>query len=888
MKKSDEIRQDFIEFFKKYAHTFVPSSPVVPMDDPTLLFTNAGMNQFKDVFLETGTRSYHRAVNSQKCIRVSGKHNDLEEVGHDTYHHTFFEMLGNWSFGDYFKKETIEWGWKLLTEVWKLPKSQLWATVFAGDKSDNLEADEEAESLWKTVTDINPGQVLRFGKKDNFWEMGDTGPCGPCSEIHIDLGPQTCDKKNINGHKCEVNGDCARFIELWNLVFIQFNRDTIGKLHQLPAKHVDTGMGFERVVAVLQNVPSNYDTDLFKPILEQVGELANTTYGKMTEGQQIASRVIADHIRMLTFSITDGAIPSNEGRGYVLRRILRRAARYARKLDMQDPFIYKLVPTVVHIMGDAFPEVKEKKNYVMEVIKSEEENFNKTLDRGLEIFDGIVNRTRKNKQRQISGQDAFRLYDTYGFPLDLTRIMAEEQNLEIDEAGFTNEMEKQRDRARKAGKFEQHISKPDEWEILNPSANSSKFIGYDTLSTETQIHKLAVYDDVYHLVLNETPFYAESGGQVGDKGKIIGNNFELEVIDTQREGEDIIHVCRNGHIENFDNSIVKAKVDDNLRFPTMYNHTATHLLHAALRRVLGNHVRQAGSLVAPDHLRFDFTHFKKITSEQLEEIERIVNSKIQADLALDIQITEFESAKKKGAMALFGEKYGDTVRMITIGNFSRELCGGTHVKRTGEIGLFLLTEETSVASGIRRIEALTGPKAVEYAQQNRDLSKELSHLLNVSSDKISAKVNELNNQIRVLEKENQKFRMERVLDRIEDLIQNSEKIGNMTFVCQEFHNLDINELKQLGDRLRAITKFTVGFFINHKEGRMNFVCAVTDDIVQNQLLNADELVSKAAKIAGGGGGGRPHLATAGVKDSKKLPEVLKYIRTQIKNNQNQK
>jgi len=885
MKTSEEIRKEFIDFFKQHGHTFVPSSPVVPLDDPTLLFTNAGMNQFKDVFLETGTRSYKRAANSQKCIRVSGKHNDLEEVGHDTYHHTFFEMLGNWSFGDYFKKEAIEWGWKLLTEVWQLPKSKLWATVFAGDKLENLEPDEEAESLWKAVTDINPGQVLQFDKKDNFWEMGDTGPCGPCSEIHIDLGSQTCDKRNIKGHKCKVNGDCARFIELWNLVFIQFNRDTAGNLHQLPEKHVDTGMGFERVVAVLQNVRSNYETDLFKPILEHVGRVANREYGKMTEDQQIASRVIADHIRMLTFSITDGAIPSNEGRGYVLRRILRRASRYARKLDMKQPFIFQLVPTVVNVMGDAFPEIKEKTNYVMEVINSEEESFNKTLDRGLEIFDGIVNQSRKNKQKRISGKDAFRLYDTYGFPLDLTRIMAQEQNLEVDEKGFVSEMEKQRDRARKAGKFEQHISKPDQWEILTPSLNSSKFIGYDSLSIETEIHKFAVYDDVYHLVLNETPFYAESGGQVGDKGKIVGNNFELEVIDTQREGEDIIHVCRNGHVERFDNPIVRATVDNNLRFPTMYNHTATHLLHSALRKVLGVHVHQAGSLVAPDHLRFDFTHFKKITSAQLGEIETIVNGKIQDDLPLDIQITEFESARKVGAMALFGEKYGDTVRMITIGNFSRELCGGTHVKRTGEIGLFLITEETSVASGIRRIEALTGPKAVEYAQQNRDLSRELGNLLNVSSNEISEKINELINQIRVLEKENQKFKTERVLSRIDDLIKNSEKIGKMTFVCQEFHDLDINDLKQLGDRLRAVSKYTVGFFINHKDGRMNFVCVVTDDIVQNHLLNAGEMVSKAAKIVGGGGGGRPHLATAGAKDSKKLPEVLEYIRTQIKNNQ---
>ncbi|RMG68460.1 MAG: alanine--tRNA ligase, partial [Calditrichaeota bacterium] len=505
MKTSKEVRQEFIDFFRKYDHQFVPSSPVVPQDDPTLLFTNAGMNQFKDVFLGIGTRPYKRAVNSQKCIRVSGKHNDLEEVGHDTYHHTFFEMLGNWSFGDYFKKEAIAWAWELLTEVWKLPKQRLWATVFEGDPEDNLAPDEEAEQLWKQVTDIRPQQVLRFGKKDNFWEMGDTGPCGPCSEIHIDLGPERCDRADEPGHVCAVNGGCARFIELWNLVFIQYNREPSGKLTPLPARHVDTGMGFERILAVLQGVNSNYDTDLFQPILQHIGRITGLDYRSATPDQQVAFRVIADHIRMLTFAITDGAIPSNEGRGYVLRRILRRAARYARKLDQHEPFIYQLVPTVVDIMGEAFPEVREKQNYVMEVIKSEEESFNKTLDRGLEIFAAMVRKLKSRKQTVFPGEEAFRLYDTYGFPLDLTRILAQEEGLTVDEAGFEREMEKQRTRARQAAKFQAQYLSADDWHIVSPAERHSIFLGYERLEAETRIHKLARRDGRWYVVLVETP-----------------------------------------------------------------------------------------------------------------------------------------------------------------------------------------------------------------------------------------------------------------------------------------------------------------------------------------------------------------------------------------------
>lgn len=884
MKSSSEIRSEFIEFFKKYSHQFVPSSPVFPYDDPTLLFTNAGMNQFKDVFLEEGTRPYNRAVNSQKCIRVSGKHNDLEEVGHDTYHHTFFEMLGNWSFGDYFKKEAVEWGWELLTEVWKIPEDKLWATVFAGDESDDLDPDIEAENLWKEATDINPKQILRFGKKDNFWEMGETGPCGPCSEIHIDLGPDRCDKQHVKGHVCAVNAGCARYFELWNLVFIQFNRDQSGKLHTLPAKHVDTGMGFERLVAVLQNVRSNYDTDLFQPIIHHIGKIVNIDYQKSSADQQIAFRVIADHIRMLTFSITDGALPSNEGRGYVLRRILRRAARYARKLDMHEPFIYHLVPTVVEVMGDAFPEIKEKQGYVMEVIESEEESFNKTLDRGLEIFERIVSELKSKKLKEFPGEEAFRLYDTYGFPLDLTRILAEENDMALDESGFDKEMEMQRERARQAGKFSSSTSKSDQWQTVADTGKSSEFVGYEKLISNAQIHKYAVVDDAYHIILNETPFYAESGGQVGDKGKIIGENFELKVIDTQKDGNDIIHICRNGGNLEISKPDVQAIVDASQRYPTMYNHTATHLLQAALRKVLGEHVKQAGSLVAPDYLRFDFTHFKKLKPDEIQVIERLVNEKIQEDIPLDIQFTDFKSAKEMGAMALFGEKYGDRVRMITIDKFSRELCGGTHVKSTGQIGLFIITQETSVASGIRRIDALTGPKAVEFAQNSRNTVQNLEHLLSTQPGEISEYVSALIEQNKNLHKELQKLKSKQLLDEADFLIKNAEKIGTINLVTQEFQNVDIDLLKQLGDKIRDSSQKTVAFFINQipEENRMNFVCAVTDDLIKSKGLKAGDLIREAAQIAGGGGGGRAHLATAGAKNADKLPEVLQFLREKLR------
>jgi alanyl-tRNA synthetase len=870
MKTSIEIRSDFINFFKKRKHTFVASSPVVPADDPTLLFTNAGMNQFKDVFLNLGSRPYLRAVNSQKCIRVSGKHNDLEEVGIDTYHHTFFEMLGNWSFGDYYKNEAIKWAWELLTAEWNLPKDKLWATVF--------EEDDEAAILWEKVTDIAPEKILRSGAKDNFWEMGETGPCGPCSEIHIDLGEHYCDKKFSPSHVCRVNGDCARFIELWNLVFIQYNRDDQGNLHLLPAKHVDTGMGFERIVAVLQHVHSNYDTDLFSMILQEIGQLANLDYTLAIEDQRIAFRVIADHLRMLVFSITDGALPSNEGRGYVLRRILRRAARFGRKVDLHKPFLFKLVPTVVDVMKDAFPEIEKKQHHVKEVIKSEEENFNRTLDRGIELFEELAVRLVKEGKKVIPGEEAFRLYDTYGFPLDLTRVMSKEKNMIIDEDGFDREMEAQRERARNAGKFVYQFDHMDNWNVLKHCSSNSQFVGYESIETKTQICKYAHKNGNYHIVLTETPFYPESGGQIADQGSLILDKIELKVIDVQKQGNEIIHICEGPTDLKIIHSEILAKVNWDRRLPTMYNHTATHLLHAALRKVLGPHVQQAGSLVDPERLRFDFTHFKKIEQQELEEIEQIINNQIRLDHQVEISYTSFDEAQKKGAMALFGEKYENEVRVVKINEFSMELCGGTHVSRIGEIGSFFIIHETAIASGIRRIEAITGPEFIKYAQNNRSIINLLVKQLNVTIPEIPQRVNFLNNQIKDLEKDLHKIQTNQVVENIDDLIQKEEKIGSVKLVVHNFYNTDMESLKKVADLFRQQADNGIILLINSTENKLNFVCAITDDLIKNKNLNAGELIRQVAKITGGSGGGRAHLATAGGKEISKLNDAIHHLK----------
>jgi alanyl-tRNA synthetase len=872
---SKQIRESFIKFFEKYDHKFVRSSSVVPYDDPTLLFTNAGMNQFKNIFLGLEQRDYKRAANTQKCIRVSGKHNDLEEVGKDTYHHTFFEMLGNWSFGDYYKKEAISWAWELLTEVWKLPKDKLWATVFREDS--------EAEELWKKLTDIRKDQVLRFDEKDNFWEMGEVGPCGPCSEIHIDLGPNACDKKSIKGHRCYVNGGCARFIELWNLVFIQYNREDDGSLVELPAKHVDTGMGFERTVAVMQGVGSNYGTDLFRPIIDHISEIAGTKYDTNEDG--VAHRVIADHIRALTFAIADGALPSNEGRGYVLRRILRRAARFARKLELHEPMIYKLVPTVVDVMGDAFPEIKEKHQYISSVIKSEEERFNVTLDRGIDLFEKLVKDLKTKQITQISGTEAFRLYDTYGFPLDLTRLMAEEKNMTIDEQSFEEEMEKQRERSRAADKFDYEIDIDfDEWEKIS-SGGDSKFLGYELLEAEANIRLLKRKGDYIYLILDQTPFYGEAGGQVGDQGEIELNGFVLHVENTIRYADRIIHITRGFLPDQLQNIVVKARVKRDQRMSTARNHTATHLLQASLRQVLGKHVQQSGSLVTPFRLRFDLTHFERISPDQLKKIEQIVNEKIWENIPLQIIHTSYDEAKKLGAMALFGEKYGDRVRMIKINDFSMELCGGTHVSATGQLGMFRIVSESSVAAGIRRIEAITGGEAYRRSLEDREIIDSLADSLNAPAGELSDRVQSLMDQNKALEKEMQQIRIQSSHQEVDQWIRQAKQLDHFNLVVTAVQSNSVNELKQIGDVLRERLKTGVGVLGTILDDKINFLCVITDDLIKQKNLKAGDIVKEVAAIAGGSGGGRPHMALAGAKDLDKfelaLAETEKIIRKKI-------
>jgi len=867
---AQEIRQSFIDFFKGKDHTFVPSSPVVPLDDPTLLFTNAGMNQFKDIFLGKGKRSYTRAVNSQKCIRVSGKHNDLEEVGHDTYHHTFFEMLGNWSFGDYYKPEAIGWAWELLTKVWEIPKDKLYATVFRED--------DEAEKVWREVTDIEPARILRFDEKDNFWEMGETGPCGPCSEIHIDLGENYCNRAD-QIHTCKVNGDCGRFIELWNLVFIQFNRDESGDLHLLPSKHVDTGAGFERLVAVLQGKRSNYETDVFTPILTKIAEITGVDYAR--SAQKDSFHVIADHIRMLTFAIADGGRPGNEGRDYVIRRILRRAARYGRKLDMHDPFIYRIVPTVIETLSDSFPVSRERAERVSSVIRTEEENFNRTLDRGLEIFDKITADLATRRQATIPGNDVFKLYDTYGFPVDLTRNLAQEAGLGIDEQGFNSQMEAQKLRARKAAKFQTTDIPADAWVIVNKN-DTSRFVGYDTDEVETEILKYAPFQDKLHIILRETPFYAESGGQIGDQGVLRLNDQEIKVIDTQKQGDEIVHICPLPDHFQFHSPHILASIRSNRRRQTEKNHTATHLLHAALRRILGSHVEQAGSLVTPDRLRFDFTHHGKLEEDQVVEIENLVNEKIQEDLMLVIEEESFEQARQKGAMALFGEKYGDIVRTVSVPGYSLELCGGSHVRRTGEIGAFIIVEETSIAAGIRRIEAVTGRGSLRLIQNNRQLITRIAELLNAGEPELTGKIHDLIESRRQLERELEKATRQALSRGLDEILKKAEMINGINVISYKMENAAMPRLKELGDRIREKSENTVALLGTVNDDKIILVCIVSDDLISSRDMNAGQLVQAIARIVGGGGGGRPHMATAGGKDLDRFDEAMEQIKILVK------
>ena len=842
---SSEIRQQFLDFFKSKDHKIVPSAPVVPFDDPTLLFTNAGMNQFKDVFLGKGKRDYNRAADTQKCIRVSGKHNDLEEVGHDTYHHTFFEMLGNWSFGDYYKKEAIAWAWELLTDVWKLPKERLWATVYNDD--------DEAFDLWRKETDINPEHILRFGKKDNFWEMGETGPCGPCSEIHINTGDDFNNPKYVNAGVPEC-------IELWNLVFIQYNKDEKGKMTDLPQKHIDTGMGFERMCAVLQNKKSNYETDVFSPLIDKVVNLSGIKND--TEEHKIPMRVIADHIRTLTFAIADGAVPGNEGRGYVLRRILRRAARYGRKLNLQEPFLYKLVDVLVKKMGNVFPEIIEKKNFVIKIIKAEEESFNATLDRGIELFEEIVNKLKKSNKSEISGADVFKLYDTFGFPADLTKIMAEEKGFTIDEDGFNNLMKEQKTRGREATKEKfasVNINIDDLSSFELAEDKETKFTGYDELKSEAKI--IGLKKDVKNdlIVLDRSPFYVEAGGQIDDTGKLLIDVNELNIVDVSKIENKIIHVLQNDELER---RIVKlgekviAEVDETRRWDIMRNHSATHFLHAALRKILGTHVQQAGSFVGPDHLRFDFTHFAKLSSEEIRDIEALVNEELRRNYPLQHHRNiPFDEAKKMGALMFFGDKYGDKVNVVQFGNFTMEFCGGTHVKNSSEIGLFKITSESSIASGVRRIEAVTGAGVEKFIQE------QLKRL-----DNESRKLEELLDSKRKLEKEIAELKFREKLEQLDHILVLASEVKGIKIYKGKVIADSMDELKAFGDEMRVKISSGVGVLVAEINTKVGIVAVVSDDLIKEKKLSAGKIVGELAKLVSGGGGGRPHLATAGGKD----------------------
>lgn len=848
---SQQIRQQFLDFFKSKQHRIVPSAPVIPFDDPTLLFTNAGMNQFKDVFLGTGSREYKRAADTQKCIRVSGKHNDLEEVGHDTYHHTFFEMLGNWSFGDYYKEEAILWAWELLTEVWKLPKERLWATVYKDD--------DEAFKLWQTKTDINPKHVLKFGEKDNFWEMGDTGPCGPCSEIHINVGDDFDNPDYVNAGSPEC-------IEIWNLVFIQYNRDENGKLHELPAKHVDTGMGFERVCAVLQKKKSNYDTDVFSPLIDEISKISNVKYDK--EEDRIPMRVIADHIRALTFAIADGAVPGNEGRGYVLRRILRRASRYGRKLNLNQPFLYNLVDILVLTMGDVFPEIKDKKDYIKKVIKAEEESFNATLDRGIELFDEVVKKLQKKKEKIIPGEDVFKLYDTYGFPIDLTNVMAREIGFAIDEIRFNELMDQQKERSREKGKF---TSSKEVIKMMPGSENiTTEFVGYDYNNLKYN----SVVKSIIHpfVVFDKTPFYAESGGQIGDTGWIIFDDKKIPIVDTIKEDNLILHKV-DFPLEITPGTKVTLQVDEKRRWDIMRNHSATHFLHAALRQVLGTHVQQAGSYVGPDHLRFDFTHFTKVSPDELKDIEMIVNEQLRRNLPRTrYENTPIDQAKKMGALMFFGDKYGDYVNVIQFGDYTMEFCGGTHVLNSSEIGLFKIVSESSIASGVRRIEAVTGAGVERY------INSQLEHLKQYSD-----RIEELNETKKKLEKEIAELKLKEKLEQLDHILSLSSEEKGVSIYKGKVHADNMDELKSFGDELRNRMGSGVGILISQIEDKVGIVAVVSDDLIKEKKLSAGKIVGELAKIVGGGGGGRPHLATAGGKDVNQIVVALSKVEKIVSN-----
>lgn len=869
--KSQEVRKQFLNFFKQREHKIVPSAPMVLKDDPTLMFTNAGMNQFKSYFLGTSHPSSQRVVDSQKCLRVSGKHNDLEEVGKDTYHHTMFEMLGNWSFGlsetggnGYFKKEAIEWSWEFLHEVCGIDKDSMYVTVFEGSNdADALEEDKEAKELWKEI--VPESQILYGDKKDNFWEMGDQGPCGPCSEIHVDIRSAE-EKAKLSGAEL-VNKDHPQVIEIWNLVFIQFNRKADRSLEKLPAVHVDTGMGFERLCMVLQGVQSNYDTDVFQPIIGEIEKITSTSYGK-NEETDIAIRVIADHIRAIAFSIADGQLPSNTGAGYVIRRILRRAVRYGFTfLGAKQPFMYQLVKVLVEQLGVAFSELKNQEQLIENVIKEEEQSFLNTLDQGLGLLDRLM---KESKGKTLAGEKAFVLYDTFGFPIDLTTLILSENGYNLDQEGFDKAMKVQKDRSRKASE----VAK-DDWVVLFEDKDQ-EFVGYDYLEADVKIAKYRKITskkdgNLYQLVFNMTPFYAEGGGQVGDKGVLESETGKVVmIIDTKRENDEIVHYTKKlpEHLDSSFNAIV----DEIAREQTARNHSATHLLHQALRSVLGEHVEQKGSAVQPKNLRFDFSHFSKVTDQQLAEVEAIVNEKIQEGIALeegrDIPISE---AKNQGAMALFGEKYGDTVRTIRFGT-SIELCGGTHVQNTAELWSFKISSESAVAAGIRRIEAITGDVVRAYFTENINTLEGVKSKLGNQKDIVQS-IEQLLNENQELKKELETYKKEKALTIASDLEAEFQTINGVQFIAKEL-DLDASAIKDLSFKLGANKENAFMLFGANNNGKAILSCYISKELVEAKGLNAGTIVRELGKHIQGGGGGQAFFATAGGKNPDGINEAL--------------
>ena len=864
----NDIRKSFLDYFIKQGHTAVKSSSLVPDKDPTLLFTNAGMVQFKNVFLGQERLPYVRAASSQKCLRISGKHNDLEAVGRDTYHHTFFEMLGNWSFGDYYKAEAIEWAWELLTKEWGLPKDKLWATVYLDD--------DQAEKLWAKISGLPMERICRFGEKDNFWEMGETGPCGPCSEIHLDRGPQACDKQGRAGHECRVNGDCARYIELWNLVFIQYNRHEDRSLSELPAKHVDTGMGLERITAVLQNVLSNYDVDFMRALTAATEALTGRKYGA-DPAADISFRVIDDHARAVSFLIADGVMPSNEGRGYVLRRLLRRAARHGRLIGLKEPFLHKVATTVAAVMGDAYPELRAEEQRIGEIIRSEEERFGETLDRGLVLLEEATAKLKAAKQKTLPGEVAFRLYDTYGFPLDLTEDILSGEDMVVDQAGFGKLMEEQRTRGREAREATSMESKI----VLDRAVC---FTGYDRLEGDSTVLAIygngegkreAVEGEEIEILTAETPFYGESGGQVGDRGTIQTSRGDIvEVIDTQHPTPQLIaHRARvkKGRVQVGDK--VGLSVDPKHRRRTMLNHSATHILHAVLRRELGAHVRQAGSLVAPDRLRFDFHHTGAIADEKLAQIEAQVNGYIRADADVIIDEMNYQEAIRAGALAFFGDKYGDRVRVVKIGGFSTELCGGTHVERSGEIGLFKLPFESGVAAGVRRVEAFTGEGALELVSSYEQRLKEIGALVRGSADDAVDKVKKLLERQKELEREIEKLRGQFGKDQIPELLDKKQSVDGANILVSRVDGLDAKQLRDMADQINEKLGSGVVVLASAGESNVNLVASVSKDLTKK--YHAGNIIKELARMVGGGGGGRPDFAQAGGKEPGQIAAALK-------------